>query len=245
MRRYPRLVLLPMFAVQAPIALVSATVTLVLYLTVFANEPVKTASDLIDGGASGPLFAFVAISAFEGLFAQVARGATILGVAAASRGREEPLSNLLDPAFTRMGGLLVVAIAPLALYLGLAVTIVGLVVVPYLALRLSLAMEAYLLDGVTPAAAFKRSWTVLSGSLWRLFGTLLFTVGVLMIPLVVVSSTSMLIAGGRTTQVVMTAAVTLIQGVLLVPLLAFFTSVTTLFYLRVKVRHDARLAARN
>ncbi len=245
MRRYPRLILLPMFAVQVPVAAVSASVTLVLYFTVFSGEPVKAASDLINAGPSGPLFAFLAVSAFEGLFAQVARGATILGTAAALRDRPEPLPNLLDPAFTRLGGLLILAIAPLLLFLGLAATIVGLVLVPYLVLRLGLVMEAYLLDGVTPAGAFRRSWTVLSGSLWRFFLTLLLAITALIVPLFVMSSFSLLIAGGRTTQLLATAAVTLIQGVLVVPMLAFFTAVTTLFYLRVKERHDARLAARN
>lgn len=244
MRRYPRLVLLPMLVVQLPVSVVSATVTLVLYLTVFSGEPVRTTSQLLDAGLSGPLFAFVATSAFEALFAQVARGATVVGVAAAVRDQAEPLPKLLDPAFTRMGGLIVLAVVPLALFAGLAATVIGVIFVPYLVLRFGLAMEAYLLDGVTPFQALRRSWWVLGGSLWRFLLTVVLSGLVLMIPLLLISSLSVAVAGGRTTQVVMTAAVTLCQGVLLVPLLSFFTAVTTLFYLRVKVVHDGRLAAR-
>lgn len=244
LRQYPRLVLLPMYAVQVPVALVSAVVTLLLYFTVFANEPVMSPADLIDGGASGPLFAFLAMTAFEGLFAQVARGATITGVAAAANNRPETLPRLLDPAFSKMGGLLVLVLVQFAILMFGAVTIVGLPFALYALLRLDLSIEAYLLENTRPMGALRRSWVILKGSLWRFLGAMFLSALLVVIPFVAISSLTALVFGGRTAQLVTIAVTTLVQAILVVPLLAFFTAVTTLFYLRVKVRHDARLAAR-
>lgn len=244
LRSHPRQTLLPMFAVQAPVAVITAVVTLVLYFTAFRDEPVRTPSELLDAGVSGPLFAFLALSAFQALFSQVARGATIVGVAAASRGRDEPLAQLLDPAFTHMGGLLILAIIPIAMLLGLAATVVGLVIAPYLLLRLGLAVEAYMLDGVTPMRSFGQSWRRLSGSMWRFLATMLVAVAVIGLPLVLASSLGSIAAGGRDAQVVVLAVATFIQDLLVVPLLAFFTAVTAVFYLELKARQDGRFTAR-
>jgi len=44
------------------------------------------------------------------------------------------------------------------------------------------------------------------------------------------------VGGGRDTVVIATAAVTIAQGVLVVPILVFLTAVTTVFYLNLKER---------
>ncbi len=244
-RTYPRLVLLPMYVIQVPVAVVSAVINLVLYLTVFSDKGIESASALTAQGLDAVLFASLALAAFDLLFSQVARGATVVGVTAAVAGRPEPLTQLLDPAFTRMGGLLLLALVPIALLAGGLVTIVGTPIAVYAVLRMALATEAYMLEKGSPSRALRRSWNVLSGSMWRFLGALLLTFLMVLVPVLLIVSLPAITWGGRTNQLILLAILTVLQSALAAPFLAFLTAVTTVFYLRVKVRHDARTAARN
>lgn len=254
--RQPRLVLLPWLAVQLPVAALGAAVTAVLYLTVFRSEAVKPTSDLFSDGATAALFVYLAVTAFEGLFAQVARAATIVSVAATVRGKPKTLTEALDPAFTRMGPIiLLVALLGLCLASTLvAVSIlvlipfagaaIALAILSYVAIRTSLSFEALMLEAVGPWQALRRSWAITRGRTLRLLGLILAAFVSIAIPLLCITSLSYLITGGRTVEVILTAAVTFAGGVFEVPLFAFMSTVTTLYYLKAREMDDVRTAAR-
>lgn len=254
--RQPRFVLLPWLAVQLPVAALGAAVTAVLYLTVFRSEAVKPTSDLFSDGATAALFVYLAVTAFEGLFAQVARAATIVSVAATVRGKPKTLTEALDPAFTRMGPIiLLVALLGLCLA-GTLVAVSILVLIPfagaaialailsYVAIRTSLSFEALMLEAVGPWQALRRSWAITRGRTLRLLGLILAAFVSIAIPLLCITSLSYLITGGRTVEVILTAAVTFAGGVFEVPLFAFMSTVTTLYYLKAREMDDVRTAAR-
>lgn len=236
-RDFPRETLAPMFAVEAPVALISALVTAILYVTVFRNEPVHAAGELLDKGAGGPLFAFLAVTAFELLFAQVARGATIVGVAAARRGEHLPLAQLLDPAFTRMGGLLMLAVVTSIIGVvgvALSVTIIGALLAIFIFIRWAVAFETYMLEGQRVFGALAESWARMRGSMLRYLGVLLVSLGVVVLPFFAISMLQLAVGGSRSQEIATTAVVTALQGILVVPLLAFLTAVTTVFYFNLK-----------
>ena len=242
-RQHPREALLPLAVIQLPVTLATAALTIVLYLTAFKNEPVETMQGALSGGASAPLFVFAVTAAVEGLFAQVARAASIVSIAAVARGRPLPLTSALDPAFTRMGALLVLVLI-IAVGFGLAfVTIVGLVLLPYVATRVALCFEAMVLEGIGPWAAIRRSWSLTRGNVLRLLGVILLSVLVVLIPLVLISALGTAIGGGRTTRVVLTGLYTFVQGGLAIPLAGFLTATTTLYYLTIGAPSDDRRSA--
>lgn len=241
--KYPRATIFPLIAIQVPVTVLSSLATVALYFSAFRNEPFESVNDVLSGGASGPLLALILLTAFEGLFAQVARAATIVAVAAALEGRPKRLTESLDPAFTRMGGLLVLAVVLACGVVGLALTLVGIVLLPYLAARLGLVFEAYMLDGRGPGAALSRSWRVMRGNVLRFLTTVILFLLVAAGPLVLISLLGSVDFGGRDTRVLTSAALAIAQGILLIPLLAFLTAITTAFYLQARARHDGRTTA--
>lgn len=235
---FPRQTLLPMFAVEAPVACISAVLTAVLYLTAFNGSDVWLPGDAV-AGRGGLVFAYFALAAFELLFAQVARGATVVGVAAARSGRRAPLAELLDPAFTRMGGLLALAIVTYAvLFLGivLSITVIGAVIALFIFLRWSVVFEVFMLEDRRVIVSLGESWHLMRGSMLRYLGVLLVSFGMALLPLVGISLLQLAVGGSRDAVVIATAAVTIAQGILVVPILVFLTAVTTVFYFNIKER---------
>ncbi len=235
--------MLPLLAIQLPITLAVSALTVVLYLTVFKDEPMEGMQDALAGGRGAPLFLFLATTAAQALFAQVARGAAIVSIAAVVRGKPVALTGALDPAFTRMGALLA-----LVLIIGVAVvlafvSIAGLIFLPYLAVRTALCFEAMMLEGLSPLAAIRRSWNLTHRNVLRLLGVVLLSAAVVALPLLVVSALGEAVAGGRTARVLETGLYLLAQGVLIVPLVAFLTATTTLYYITIREAKDARSTA--
>jgi len=235
----PRQTVLPMAVIQVPVALVTSVATVVLYLTTFKDEPVLTINEMVDTDARGQLFAFLVISAVTGLFSQVARAATTVGVANAAAGKSIALSAALDPAFTRMGALLGLAILIASGAFVLVLTLVGLVLLPFLALKVALSTETLILEDNGPWGAIRRSWALTGGHLLSLLGVFAVTLAILVGPLIVVSLVGLIVGGGRTEQLVLAGVATFGQTVLLVPLFSFLTAVITLFYLQAKERERA------
>jgi Membrane domain of glycerophosphoryl diester phosphodiesterase len=234
--RQPRVSLLPLAAVQAPAALVAAVATAVLFLTVFKNDPV-------DPTEGGPLLAFLIIAAAQGLFAQVAHAATIVSIAGAETGRPRTLSESLDPAFSRMGAILgLVAILALGA-LVCVFSLVGVVLLPYLGLRVILCFETMMLENVGPWAAIRRSWALTHGHVLRLLGVVALSALVVVGPVVGLEALGLISGNGHTSDVLIVSAVTFVQGVLAIPLVSFLTATTTLFYLQVRALANARPAA--
>lgn len=241
--RRPRETMLPILAIQLPVSLAVSAITVVLYLTAFRSEPVEGMQDAFAGGRGAPLFLFLATTAGQALFAQVARGAAIVSIAATVSGAPAPLTAALDPAFTRMGALLA-----LVLIIGVAVvlaflSIVGLVLLPYLAIRAALCFEALMIDGLSPVAAIRRSWALTHRNVLRLLGVVLLSAAVVTLPLLAISALGAATGGSRSERVVETGLYLFAQGILVIPLVAFLTATTTLYYLTIRASKDDRRTA--
>lgn len=261
---HPRETMFPFGAVEVPVALLSSIASVVLYFTIFGDQPFHLSSDLLadPGLAPGHFFALLMLLAFQGLFAQVARAAAAVSIAGVATGKPRTLTESLDPAFTRMGGLLVVALIPVAIVIALLFSMVGLILIPFVALRLALSLEVFILEGLPPVAALRRSWSLFEnarapgerpGSLLRqifppnmlrLLGVLVVMALVAAVPVFVVGALGGISGGGRTARVIEDGLFTFTQAVVLVPVLAFVSATTTLFYLQLRTRHDARPVAR-
>lgn len=239
---YPRETILPMLAVQVPVAMVAAVFISFSYLSYFSDEPYRTPGELLSEGTSGPLFMIVIATAVQGLFAQVARGATIASVAALHDGRRLTLAAALDPAFSRMGGLLLIAAMLIAGTAVLLATVIGIVLVPFLLLRFGVAFEAYVLEGSSAGQAFRRSWVLTTGNTLRFLAIMLITLAITVVPFFIISALGSFSTGGRTSDILWSGLLSVVQAGLTAPLFAFITAVTTTFYLQAKANADATAA---
>jgi hypothetical protein len=220
--------------VEIPVAIVLAAITLVASLTFLEDEPLDPFAE----GAEKTLFLTLILLAAQLLFAQVARGAATVMAAAIAGGRTLSPIGALDPAFNRMGGLLALALITALAGATLLIPIFGLLIAGYLAVRLGLGVEALMLEGANPFRALARSWMITHRRATRLFVVLLLA-ALSVIPAVVgVSLVGLLVTGSRTQQVIAGALVTVTQGVLIVPVVAFFSAATTLFYLQATGNRD-------
>jgi hypothetical protein len=251
--RHPRATLLPFVAVQLPVAVVISAVWTALYLTSFKDDPYPTGALLAilnpggsvidtrpEGGA--PLFAFFALMAAASLFTIIAVAASVVAVANAAKGAPLPVAQSLDPAFTRMGRLLMLAAMLLAL-LGAAVlsifVVVGIVLAPYLVLRLGLSMNALMLEDLRPTDAIRRSWRMMKGHMLRLLAvTLLASLAAIWLVLISAPTTAFE-DSSRATRLVVDAVSATAQGALGAPAIVFVTAVTTIFYLRLRAYDDS------
>ena len=224
---YPRQAMLPVAVIQIPVAIVTGVILAVLLLTVFSDEEIDTTK-------GGQMLALLLLSAGQALFAQVARGSTIVSIAGVIRGKPLSLTEALDPAFSRMGGLLALVVLVSAGVLVAFVTLIGLVLLPYLVLRLALSFEAFMLEELGAWQALRRSWQLMNGHMLRMLGVVLLTAVILFGPFLFVSLLGEVVRGDRNTQVILGAAYSVVQGVLLVPVVAFVTATTTVFYLNLR-----------
>ena len=160
---HPREAMLPLVVIQIPVAILTGAVLAVLLLTVFGDQEINTN----DGGQ---LLALLLVSGTQALFAQVARGSTIVSLAGVIRGQPLTLTQALDPAFSRMGGLLALVVLVSAGVLISFVTLIGLVLLPYMILRFALAFEAFMLEDLGPWPALRRSWELMRGHMLRMLG---------------------------------------------------------------------------
>ncbi|GIW13096.1 MAG: hypothetical protein KatS3mg062_0535 [Tepidiforma sp.] len=223
----PRETLLPVAVVEVPVSIAAAAVLAVALSTALRDVP-------LDSARGGYLALLLILAAAQALFAQVAHGAAVVSIAALLRGQPVSLVEALDPPFTRMGGLLALLVVLLGLSAALALTVVGLVVLPYIAIRLSLAYQAFLLEGTSPFGALGRSWAMMRGHMLRMLGVMLLTVLIFLGPAVLIQSLDVLVTGSRGAQVAAQAVVSVAQGLLAVPLVAFASATTTVFYLNLR-----------
>lgn len=230
-RDHPRESMLPLAVIQVPVSAIASLVSVVLFLTVLSDQDV-------DATTGGPLLVLLLLTAFEGLFAQVARAGTIVSIAGVATGKPKTLSQSLDPAFTRMGQLILLVIILAAGFVGLLFSIVGIFVMPYLALRVAISFETFMLEDLAPGAAIRRSWSLTSGSVTRMLALVLLTLLAVILPVLGIQSLSLVGAGSRTADVLLGGLIAFLQGVLLIPLVAFLTASTTLFYLNLVGRND-------
>ena len=225
---HPRQILLPITAIQLPVTLLTTFVVLFASLTYLQDEPL----DPFEAGARNTLFLYLVTMAAQLLLAQVARAGAVAASAAAATGSTLAVSEALDPAFSRMGGLLTLALAAVAIAAIVVVPIAGWILAPYLGLRTILAFEAFVLEGVAPFQALGRSWEITRRRVLTMLGVVLLTAVVLVGPLLLVNGLSFIVQGSRTQQVFLSSLYSLVAGTFLIPVVAFITATTTLFYLQ-------------
>ena len=234
MRAHPRTLLLPYAAIGIPLALVNAAASPALYLTVFENRdyPIGGLFGIDEAGA--PLFALLVLVAVTLLFSLVGQTAAVVAAAGTARGAPPTLSEALDPPFTRMGSLLVLGLVLVALSAVLVISLVGLIVLPYVLVRLGVSFQVFILEGRSPLQALGGSWRLMRGHMLRLIGIVLFAA----IPVMIVSSLGSLTAlaeeSSRSVRMAVDGLGQVALGLLTVPVAVFAQTATTLYYLKIR-----------
>jgi hypothetical protein len=234
MLKVPRAVVLPSLVVQLPVAAVLAIVTAWLFLGLYAEEPFILVGEITSETHRGVAFALVAITAIQVLFGQVARAATIVAVAAAASGSPRPLAQVLDPAFTRMGAIITQTVVLAAVGAALLLSLVGVILFPYIAGRLAVSTEIMMLEGQRPLQALVGSWRMTARRVIRLLSVLLLVALISAGPLIIASLLGLFIGGTRTEQVLWASAMMVVQAAIALPAVALITAAITLFYLKAR-----------
>jgi hypothetical protein len=229
---HPREVILPPLAVQLPLAVILSAISVAAFFTVLRNDAVVLPGEIIDDGSTGARFLIAATVAAQVLFGQVSHAAATVAIAGVARGKPLSVSECLDPAFSRMGVLVAYTVIFGVVVFGLAISVFLIPVAIYVFLRLGVAFEACVLEGVGPVAAMRRGWALMAGHLLRYSWGLIVVVATLLGPLVVVSLLNLTVTGSRDQQVVIEGAVSAVTAVLSVPLLSIASAYTTLMYLQ-------------
>ncbi len=233
--------LLPLVVTQLPATVLSAVAYFVLLWRFFPEAEIQGLPQLDEEPRNYLLSLFVINGAYW-LFTLVGIGGTIIATRDAADGEATPLTSALDPAFTRLGGLLALGAIFFALTLA---TLVGLIVLIYVIWRMGLAMQQYVLGGSSVFGALGRSWLLLRGRMLRFAGMLLT-----LAPLsLVVLATGVLVGGVavlplatlESTRVVELGAASIgasVIGIFILPVSAYVAVATTLFYLNVRAEID-------
>jgi len=229
--------MLPLLVTQVPTAIILAGAYLYAYTSRYPDAPVSQAVLVTDDSPAGLVAAMLFFGAVHSLFSFVGGAATIVSVRNTIEGKPISLSAALDPAFTRMGGLLLLGIV-FNLLGGL--TIVGLFVLVYLILRWGLAIHVYILEDAGPWAAATGSWRMLKGHMLRFTGTLLTAVPVILVLFLAFAFIVSLIAfpfgtnPGRDGSVGLNTLFLGASGLLAVPVGAYLATITTMYYLKLR-----------
>lgn len=236
-------VLLPLAVVTIPVALILSVVRAVLFLTVWSDQPLPTTATLAEDGTPGAmLFMLVVLTAVDVLFVLgIARAAAIVALSGAARGKPPTLTEALDPAFNRIGGILVLLLVFIMLFftaLALAVTLIGFVLMMYVLLRIGIAFEVYMLEGLGPWEAVGRSWELMRGNMLRLLGLMGLATVVVVPFLVLVSLVGEITGGDRNTQILLATGWGTLQALVTISIVTVFTACTTLYYLKARAVED-------
>ncbi|MCC7366205.1 MAG: hypothetical protein IT303_17745 [Dehalococcoidia bacterium] len=240
--RNRRAVLMPLVVTVLPVCILAGAAWLLLFFWAYPDAPYE-ATDFTEEAPESLLLWTIILAWTGALFTTVGYAATVVAVHRVLTGAPISLSASLDPAFTRMGGLLLTTLATYVLA-AVAATIIGAVVVLYLMVRGGFAPQAYILENRSFAQSFRRSWSLVRGRMLALIGTTLVAVPLGTLVLLACALVFAIFAfpfdpedPGRDATVVLNAFAMAVLGVALVPCLAYLATVTTVFYL------DARKAA--
>ncbi len=240
MRQNPAATLLPIAVTQLPFAILTSVVFFYLFHNQYPDAEF-TSWDWLNTAPNGLRLTMVLVGAAQSLFSLVGAAATMVSVHGLLRGQPVKLSAALDPAFTRMGGLLLLG----AFFYGLLlVSAIGIIIVLYFLVRFGLAIQTFIIEGKSVSQSLGRSWRLLRGRMLSFFG-----VAVTAIPfgLLLLVATSVVLAiavlpfgtdPGRTTDLIFQSIAILIVGIMLVPIGAYLATATTLFYLSAKEQTD-------
>ena len=245
-RHNAKSIMLPMAVVQVPLAVIGAIVPWVLYATVYSNEIPPADAESLSQAPRGLVFALVVVASVWTMFLALGFNSTIIAVRDARKGVCKKLPELLDPSFTHLGGLLVLAISAAGLcfaILATSFTVLAPLVLLFTLLRLALAFSSFALNEARPRAAAAASWTLMRGNVIRLIGLLLGTIPSLalllvagMIALFAFSIPFVLVGNGRGPTLMANAVATMVVAIVLIPIFCYVTTATTLFYLNLTER---------
>lgn len=234
MRDHPREAMLPLLAIQAPLVAGTILLTVLLYGSVFADEvyPRGGITGASEGGAQ--VFALVIVVALAVVLGLVGQGATIVSVAAVARGKPLTIAQALDPAFTRLGGL--VALTVIFAVIGglLTITLVGIAAIPFLVARFAVAYQVYLLEETGPIEALRRSWTAMHGNMLRMLGIVVVGLALLILIGLLVPVSPGPESASREARMAIDAGIQILQGGVGIPVTVFAHAAITLYYLRIR-----------
>ncbi len=234
MRDFPRETMLPLLAIQAPLVLGTILLTVLLYSSVFADEIYPRGGITGATEGAGQVFVLIVVVALAIILGLVAQGATIMSVAGVALGRPLTLTQALDPAFTRLGGLIVLTLIFAVVGGLLAITLVGLALIPFLVARFGIAYQVYLLEQTGPIEALTRSWRTMQGNMLRLLGIILVWVALFILIGALVPASPGPGGMAREARMAIDAGLRILQGGIAIPIAAFAHAAITLYYLRIR-----------
>lgn len=244
----------PLAVVQAPLAVLGAIIPWVLYQTVYSDQKdLFNAQALLDG-PRGLLFSFTLLFFAWGMFILVGVGASVVAISNVRRGSHRRLAEYLDPPFTKLGGLFLLGLTLVALYvcgLIVSITVVLPLVVAWVMLRLAAMFYFLIIDDLPPGAALRASWGLLHGNVIRLLGVLVGSLPIVLgmlfvafVALIIISIPFTLAGDSRNVELAASVVGTIVWALLTVPAMAYLATTTTVFFEILRGRTDARLDAR-
>lgn len=234
MRDYPRETMLPLLTIQAPLVLGTILLSVLLYSSVFADEVYPRGGLTSASDDTGQVFVLVVVVALATIVGIIGQAATIVSVAAAALGQPVTLTQALDPAFTRLGGLIGLTIIFGVAGALLLITFVGLALIPFLVARFGVAYQVYLLEQVGPIEALTRSWQAMHGHMLRLLGVMLVGVALVLVVGLLVPASPGPESVAREWRMAADAGIRILQGGIAIPIAAFAHASITLYYLRIR-----------
>jgi len=241
-RQNAKAIMLPMAVFQIPLAVIGAIVPWVLYTTVYSEQLHPFDAQSLADGPRGLLFALVLVAWVWVMFLALGFNSTIIAVRDARKGVQKKLPELLDPSFTHLGGLFVLALGGAGLWFAIVATLITILApaaMLFAALRLALSFHSFALSESRARSSMTESWVIMRGNIIRLLGVLVGTLpGILLIllagflTLFVVSLPFALIGTGRGPTLAANAIGTIVLGIVLIPVLCYVTTATTVFYLK-------------
>ena len=254
-RRNRKQTLLPLTVTMLPFVWLAAVAEFVLLNNIYTDSPYNSIAGVLEKAPPGLSATLAGVSWILGLFSIVGFAATVVAVRGAMDGRKVPLSQALDPAFTRMGGLLALGALAFGLWTLaalLTVTVVGTVFMLFVMLRLSLSIHAFILEGTRVLDSCRLTWRLVRGHMFRVLGLFLATIpiGILamfcaLIAAVIVTIPFAPSNPGRQGTLVVGAIGVSVAGLVLVPFVAFMAAATTMLYTELRAGEHAGSSPRN
>ena len=225
--------MLPLVVTQVPLAVIGGAVYFYLYYQAYPDADFESFRRF-ESAPSGLIFTIIIVSTVYLLFSMVGGAASVVGARNIIQRKPVKLAESLDPAFTRMGGLLVLGAVFYGLLLG---TAAGIILLPYFIVRWGLAVHAHILEGTGIGGSLGASWRMLRGRMLRFTGLLLtglpvslacFTVATIVFSIALAPFGA---DPGRSTTLAAQSAGFLVAAAVAIPTLAYLAAATTLFYL--------------
>lgn len=229
--------MLPLLFTEFPVAIALAIATFVLYHEIYPDIQFGTVSEIAEDPA-GLLLSLLVMNGVYWLFSLVGLAATAFAANGIIAGKPVGLAASLDPAFTRMGGLLGLGFT----YYGFLIILAfGIIPVLFFIIRFGLALHAFIIDGQPLGQALRTSWSLLRRRMLKFTGMLLvlsaIAFGAMLAVVLVLSLITAPFIGtepSRTDELVIISALIAGAGIAVVPLGAFMITTMTLYYLREK-----------